>query len=91
MKISKWGVTLLALMMWAAAPAPGAAQAVDSVAIRLRQSLRRLQRSPAPDTAAMSTADSLAASAAGARGANPITVMIACCRLTVALSPCRHY
>ncbi len=60
MKISRWGGLALALALCSGLPARGTAQAVDSVQIRLRESLRRLERAPAPDTAAMTAADSAA-------------------------------
>ena len=62
MKISRWGGLALALALCSGLPARGTAQAVDSVQIRLRESLRRLERAPAPDTAAMTAADSAAKS-----------------------------
>ncbi|MSR37164.1 MAG: LPS-assembly protein LptD, partial [Gemmatimonadetes bacterium] len=48
----------LALVLWMGSATAGTAQVVDSVSIRLRESLRRLERPPAPDTGA--AADSLA-------------------------------
>ncbi len=48
-----WTCVLLVL---AVLPAPATAQVQDSVELRIRESLRRLERPPAPDTAALDTA-----------------------------------
>src|SRR5262249_38477425 len=75
MRIPLWTVAA-ALLACAAVPQAGRAQTVDSVAIRLRESLKRLQRAPAPDTAVMSPADSAAAAAAQRQAlGGPITVV----------------
>ena len=70
--MSRWGGAALVLVLCAGMPARATAQVVDSVQVRLRESLRRLQRPPAPDTGAMTAADS----AEALRGtSSPLTVI----------------
>ena len=58
MSARAWGAVVLALAAWVGSPTGGTAQSVDSVSVRLMESLRRLNRPPGADTGA--AADSLA-------------------------------
>ena len=55
MSVRRLGWTCVLLVL-AVLPAPATAQVQDSVELRIRESLRRLERPPAPDTAALDTA-----------------------------------
>lgn len=57
-RVRRLAAALLAALALCVTPERGAAQQVDSVAIRIRESLSRLGRPPAPDTGAL-TADSV--------------------------------